>query len=305
MYGKLYAHQHKQRKPAVPHTLGKLGEFSLPVSCSLPLIGSVHSLCMHTLITDTVETCEGSSRLQTVLNRLGACTSIETHSWYIQYRVDNRIKEGLMSELPANSSMVVSADNLDFVHKHGRSFCGRLEAAWHGTTVQIAQPKPKTLVDSPYTVAPIVSKRVYSVRSPNKASILRSPCPKIAWRKRTGLESLRPNSPPPVDRLPSIAVQQYTQHRQSQISMFDFLLQKEEKDALDKLKKLSETYILLKIACNHHQKCLINLQMFCSLTHNLPSPEPSNILYFKVLDQKCDDKETCSLSYTISTVNSW
>ena len=74
--------------------------------------------------------------------------------------------------------------------------------------------------------------------------------------------------------------------------MSDFLLQKEEKDAFDKLKKLSETYILLKIACNHHQKCLISLQMFYSLTHNLPSPEPSNILYFKVLDQRCDDKET-------------
>ena len=85
-----------------------------------------------------------------------------------------------MSELPANSFMVVSADNLDFVHNHGHSFCGRLEASWHGTAVQIVQPKPKTLVDPPYTdqsVAPIVSKRVYSVHSPNKASILRSPCP--------------------------------------------------------------------------------------------------------------------------------
>ena len=221
--------------------------FTINRQCSFPL---------HTLITDTVETCGGSSRLQMVLNRLGACASIETHSRYVQYRVENRIKEGLMSELPANSFMVVSADNLDFVHKHGRSFCGRLEASWHGTIVQIAQTKPKILVDPPYTdqsVAPIVSKRVYSVLSPNKASILRSPCPKIAPRKRTGLESLRPDSPPPVDRPPSIAVQQHTQHGQGQISMSDFLLQKEEKDALDKLKKLSETYILLKIACNHHQ----------------------------------------------------
>ena len=34
-------------KASSPTHTGKLGEFSLPVSCSLPLISSVHSLCTH------------------------------------------------------------------------------------------------------------------------------------------------------------------------------------------------------------------------------------------------------------------
>ena len=65
---------------------------------------------MHTLITDAIETCGGSSRLQKLLNRLGACASIDTHSRYVQYRVQKRMEEGPMASYPSCSFMIISAD---------------------------------------------------------------------------------------------------------------------------------------------------------------------------------------------------
>ncbi len=80
-----------------------------------------------------------------------------------------------MSGYPENSFMIVSADNLDYVHKYARSFNGKLETSWHG---KIVQPKPNLLTDSLTTPStpsatiaePLVTmgKRLYSTRSPLK-----------------------------------------------------------------------------------------------------------------------------------------
>ncbi len=71
-----------------------------------------------------------------------------------------------------------------------------------------------------------------------------------------------------------------------------FLLQKEEQAALTKLQEVCEQYILLKVASKTHSKHLINLQTYYSLSQNIAAPDMSNIIYYKVLDQKCDNKET-------------
>ena len=41
-----------------------------------------------------------------------------------------------------------------------------------------------------------------------------------------------------------------------------------------------------------HNITLIDLQTYYCLSYNIPSPECSNIVYFTVLDQVCDNKET-------------
>ncbi len=65
--------------------------FSTNSQCSFPL---------HTLITGVIETCGGSARLQKLLNRLGACASIDTHARYVQYRVQKIKEEGAYGFLP-------------------------------------------------------------------------------------------------------------------------------------------------------------------------------------------------------------
>ena len=38
--------------------------------------------------------------------------------------------------------LIVSVDNIDFMHSYARVFQGNQTSSWHGTTVQAAQPKP-------------------------------------------------------------------------------------------------------------------------------------------------------------------
>ncbi len=57
--------------------------------CLSVILFSTNSECsfsLHTLITD-VKTCGGSARQQKLLNRLGACASIDKHARYVQYRI--------------------------------------------------------------------------------------------------------------------------------------------------------------------------------------------------------------------------
>lgn len=107
--------------------------FTINNECSFPL---------HTLLADAIETCGGSKRLVRLFNRLGICSSPETTLQYIQYRVEKRAKEGILTAYPSNCFMVASADNMDYIHRYARVFCGKQQSSWHGTTVQIAQPQP-------------------------------------------------------------------------------------------------------------------------------------------------------------------
>ena len=50
--------------------------------------------------------------------------------------------------------------------------------------------------------------------------------------------------------------------------------------------------MLHKVANSTNSKVLLGFHTYFSLYNNLPSPECSNIVYFKVLHQRCDNKET-------------
>ena len=196
--------------------------------------------------------------MQKLLNRLGVCASIETHSRYVQYRVEKINKEGPMSGFPVDSFMIVSADNLDCVHKYARSFSGKQNTSWNGTTVQIVQPKPKALTDSPLSRDPLtqstthsdnhsepeltMGKRAYTTRSPHKTAILSSPCPKKARRRRTGLENKQDRYNTPTTRVECIStpLQMIVSQSTTDMDMSVFLLRKEEENALHQLAELCE-----------------------------------------------------------------
>ena len=55
---------------------------------------------------------------------------------------------------------------------------------------------------------------------------------------------------------------------------------------------MSIDYILQKEAAFLHKVTLVDLQTYFSLSQDIQFPECSNIIYYTVLDQKCDDKET-------------
>ena len=81
-------------------------------------------------------------------------------------------------------------------------------------------------------------------------------------------------------------------HQIPNLTLKHFQLTDQEEETLQELKKLSINYNILKVAAVEHSEVLIDFQTYFSLSKNLQAPECSNIIYLKVLDKKCDDKET-------------
>ncbi len=100
--------------------------------CSMPL---------HTLLTDTIDSQGGSAMLITLLNRLGVCASTDTLNRFIQYKASD-FRKNKLKYLICDSFIVMSIDNLDFLHSFARVYCGHQISSWHGTTVQAIQPLP-------------------------------------------------------------------------------------------------------------------------------------------------------------------
>ena len=116
--------------------------FTMNSKCSFPI---------HTFIADAIQTCQGSKRLLRLLNRFGVCASADTHARYVQHRVEKVKEEGPMTGYTDNTFSVVSVDNIDYVHSFANLYCGKQDYSWHGTTVQVVQPQPKTLLDGSVT----------------------------------------------------------------------------------------------------------------------------------------------------------
>ena len=65
-----------------------------------------------------------------------------------ELKKEKRMEDGPMTNYPQNSFLVISADNLDFMHIFGRVYSGKKQSSWHGTTIQVVQPQPHYLTDN-------------------------------------------------------------------------------------------------------------------------------------------------------------
>ena len=91
---------------------------------------------LHTLITDIVDSQGGSSLL---IKILGVCSSYDTLSRFIQMKAQN---ETPARTLDPSTFMVISADNIHYLHSYARVYNGKQESSWHGTSIQALQPNP-------------------------------------------------------------------------------------------------------------------------------------------------------------------
>ena len=65
----------------------------------------------------------------------------------------------------------------------------------------------------------------------------------------------------------------------------------DNKTLLDKVNMFTQ-YMLQKVANNDQTSAIIDVKSYLTLLHNYPPPEQSNIIHYKVLNQRCDDKST-------------
>ena len=88
-------------------------------TCTCMLMSCIDDRCylpIHSLITDMVDSCGGSTQLIQALNRLGICSSLDTLSRVIQQQVKMRKQKGPEMELHPSAMMIVSADYIE--HKN-------------------------------------------------------------------------------------------------------------------------------------------------------------------------------------------
>ena len=85
--------------------------------------------------------------------------------------------------------------------------------------------------------------------------------------------------------------QHQTQLHKPTLIIKHFLLTNEDQ-AVKEVKAMSTQYIFQKVANSDPNQTLIDLQTYFSICNNLSIPECASVIYFKVLDQICDDKQT-------------
>ncbi len=173
-------------------------------------------------------------------------------------------------------------DTLDFIHSYARVFSGKQQSSLHVTTVQVAQPKPCTLTnnDSTHSSGRKVTNKQEGIFSSVTTQNQLFPITQEteAEEDRSGREFCCHRSEAPVTP-PTLSIE-------------NFKLQTEGDMALKQLRKVSDNYISLKVASTTHDKPLADFQTYFSLSQKLPPVEQSNIIYYKVLAQRCDDNET-------------
>ena len=127
--------------------------------CSLLFTVNDHcSSPMHVLVADILESQGSTALLHQILNRLGVCASADTLARFVQSKAEKSNWLTITGDnIDSEPFTVVSADNIDFVHKYAR-IVGKGKTSWHGTTVQAVQPQPSLSIILPDTSVALLSR---------------------------------------------------------------------------------------------------------------------------------------------------
>ncbi|CAG2187244.1 unnamed protein product [Mytilus edulis] len=101
---------------------------------------------LHMLITDTADKFSNSSTdFLAILSRFGICVSKDTHKRFLSDVVE---QNNTTESTPFKSFAIGSYDNIDKNQVHSSVTAGKSNSGFHGTSVQIVEPLPETLLHS-------------------------------------------------------------------------------------------------------------------------------------------------------------
>lgn len=267
--------------------------FCIDSKCSMPF---------HVLNADLIDCFGGASELVKIFNRLGVCVSMDTLSRHIQSTVEQISAKGLLQGLNPSLLTMFTVDNIDFLHKHARVFCGNQHLDSHATTVQAVQTKPslnKTSITDDQQLDPLVSpaKRSHALLSPTNSPdrLGKTPTAKrVRCRARTGTEFQHEQA------TEEEVTRSYDFHSladatcslnepERKLCIFDFRQSNGEKKATNTFLHKAVSYYLIKDVYHGN---LGTLKTFFATSTNAPKPEVGNVKYIHVLDEVADSKDT-------------
>ena len=240
------------------------------------------------ILTDAILCMGGSAELVRVLNRFGACVSLDTHNRISTRIVTIRMLRGIQSQLTPCTLTVISIDNIDLMQINAMVSALHAKRSWHGTSIQCVQPLPisSILCDEEMTSLPSTSNQVSSTSSPVVTHLDK--------RRRT-LKEHAPSTVVVAPKETSIAMDMhdYADYLRPTISQFtvdNFLVSQEEEQQLDQLRNSLFRYCCLKEA--NVSKLPGLASCISGFLYSNEDVEESNVVYVDIVSLPADSKDT-------------
>ena len=177
-----------------------------------------------------------------------------------------------------SQTVVVAAtlDNLDFLQSNAAVYCGDQHRSWHGTTVQILQPKPPSQANNMS-----VSMATTLSLPPSKKKERRSRTAKERSEGEDNAISLLPLVEQTVDcQTISLVIEGKT--------MKDFLVSDNEKGRLNEFTQKAFDYITDRVQTT----TTVGMQEYLRQAQGVSVREKTMYKYFDILDTNSESKET-------------
>jgi hypothetical protein len=260
-------------------------------------------MSLHYLIADAITYHGGSTVLVQMLNRVGACASLDTVNRIHTAIAAERIEHGIESFITANTLSIVSIDNIDILQPWTIVSCMIPSCSWHGTSIQCVQPQPSTITlqrNNSTTTHPSANELTNTGKRACSSPI-QSPKPKQCAKRQRNLKKSLTH----ITQIPDVSIQisNSVDYRPNALSAFTFScfkMQDEEELQLQSLRSVIFKYMLLKeVNVQLNNECGIvfsDLMSFIStVRHNNVSPEKASVAYIDILSLQSDSKETVIL----------
>jgi hypothetical protein len=279
--------------------------------CLMVMLFCTNNQCympMHYLLADAVQYHGGSTTLVQILNRVGACASMDTVNRIHTKIAADRIEKGAMFDMAEGTLNIVSIDNIDILQPWTIVSCKNPTRSWHGTSIQCVQPKPSVKLDKVNNFSALNEQNDTDMiecgslqqRKRLCSSPILSPVTKQYTKRARNLKGNLTHALqiPNSTSFNKSTVVDYRPDMMNKCTTSCFYIQIEEESQLQCIKSTLFKYMLLKhVAESQHENepnesfpSLIKYVM-CQ-NYDTITTETSKVAYLDILSEISDSKET-------------